>query len=273
MSVFAGDTLYVHLRYVLNGPRALKRDTLWVLNEHVTEEIPVMSELEMYVDSLSQLTQVVDGVNSGRERDCNGYRVRFNNGHEYTITTKAQNKYGWGLGIYAGGEFDGVKGATAGGRLQYTHKWVSGTLDAGLGTNKYEANAEAEYAGTRMFTFDTRAMGWVNVLPFFKADTYNQWRVELGAGGGLKGFKTKSREVQNPDGSVLLVQSQGNGWYWAGALKGTFQPFNKGYAFSLEAGVSQTPNVWQNEGQKNHLTYYVRLAMTFDVWRNRINHK
>jgi len=273
VAIPVGDTLFVHLKYSLQGARSLRRDTIWVLNHHEEELVPTISPLEAYVDSLSQLTQVVDGVNSGRERDRNGYRIRFNNGNVYTITTKAMNKYGWSLGAYAGGEFGGVKGVTAGGRLQYTHKWVSGTLDGGVGTNKYENNAEPDLAGTQMFTFDARAMGWVNILPFFKADTYNQWRVELGGGGGLKGFKTKSREVTNPDGSVVLVQSQGNGWYWAGALKGTYQPFNKGYSFSLEAGISQTPNVWQNEGQKNHLTYYVRVAMTFDVWRNKVNHK
>lgn len=273
MTIFEGDTLFVHLRYCLDGPRSIRRDTLWVLNEHEQELVPVMSPLEAYVDSLSQLTQVVDGVNAGRERDRNGYRVTFDNGHEYTITNKAMNKYGWGLGIYAGGEFGGVQGFTAGGRLQYTHKWVSGTLDGGVGTNKYENNAEPDLAGTQMFTFDARAMGWVNVLPLFKADTYNQWRLEVGAGGGFKGFKTKSREVTNPDGSIDLVQSQGNAFYLAGAIKGTFQPFNKGYSFSLEGGVTQTPNVWQNQGQQNHLTYYVRLAWTFDCWRNKVNHK
>jgi hypothetical protein len=269
----AQDTLYVYLKYSQDGHLSIRRDTLCILNEHVTEFVPVMSELEMYVDSLSQLTKVVDKVNAGRERQRNGYRVRFDNGHEYTVTSKAQNINGWAIGAYAGGEFGGVTGFTVGGRLQYTHKWVSGTLDAGLGTNKYEANAEEAYAGDQMLTFDSRAMGWVNVLPLFKADTYSQWRLELGAGGGLKGYKTKSREVENPDGSVLLVQSQGNAWYWAGALKGTYQPFNKGYAFSVEAGVTQTPNVWQNKGQQNHLTYYVRVGITFDAWRNKVNHK
>jgi hypothetical protein len=273
MSVFAGDTLFVHLRYALNGPRAIKRDTLWVLNAHETELIPVMSETEKKVRRLAKETAVVDKVNAGRERQRNGYRVTFDNGHEYTITSKAQNTNGWQVGAYAGGEFSGVTGFTAGGRLQYTHKWVSGTLDAGLGTNKYEANAEEAYAGDQMLTFDSRAMGWFNLMPLFKADTYNKWRLEIGGGGGFKGFKTKSREVENPDGSIDLVQSEGNGFYWVTGIKGTWQPFNKGYSFSLEGGVSQTPNVWQDQGQKNHLTYYVRLAWNFDCWRHKVNHK
>jgi hypothetical protein len=273
MTVFAGDTLYVHLKYNLDGPRAIHRDTLWVLNAHEEEIIPVMSNLERKVARLAKETAVLDKVNSGRERDRNGYRVTFDNGHEYTITSKAQNKYGWQIGVYAGGEFGGVTGVTAGGRLGYTHKWLSGTIDAGLGYNKYEENAEENLAGTGMVTFDSRAMGWFNLMPLFKTDTYNQWRLELGGGAGFKGFKTKSREVTNPDGSIDLVQSEGNGFYWTGGLKGTYQPSNKEYSFSLEGGVSQTPNVWQDQGQQNHLTYYVRLAVNFDCWRHKVNNR
>jgi hypothetical protein len=266
----AQDTLYVSLRYSLDGPRALRRDTLCVLNQHVTEEIPVMSPLEMYVDSLSQLTKAWDKVSSGREQDRYGYRVAFSNGNEYTITTRFNDKFGWQMGPFIGGELaDGILGATAGARLACTHKYLEGTLDCGIGYNRYEANAEEQFAGDQALTFDARAMGWFNIAPlFFKGDKYLVHRLEVGGGAGLKGFQTKSREVTNPDGSVYLAQSQGNAFYWAAGLKYTYRKFNSRQSWSVELDVMQVPNVWQNRGQQNHIGGCVKIAYMFDMFRN-----
>jgi hypothetical protein len=271
MTVFAGDTLYVHLKYNLDGPRAIHRDTLWVLNAHEEEIIPVMSNLERKVARLAKETAVVDKVNAGRERDRYGYRVTFDNGNTYTITDKAQNKYGWKVGPYVGLQAGShLTGFLAGGELAYSNPLIEGTLSVGAAHNKYTDNAEENVAGTKMWSLDSRAMGWFNLSSLW-GDKYGVNRVLIGGGAGEMFYETKSREVENPDGSVDLVQSRGSAFYLVGGIKYEHRFFNKGQNLSVGLYIAQNPNVWQDLGQQNHFRFEVRAAWTFNCWGNKVN--
>jgi len=264
--LFAGDTLTTILRTYYGGPRTLSRDTVWVIDRTTVELVPVMSVEEAIIDSLAQLTGVVDHVNSGRVRDRNGYRIRFDNGNEYTLTSKAMNKYGWVVGGYGGIQTGNhVVGIIGGGQIGYTGWWGEGSVSAGAARNRYTANAEPEFAGKSHWALDLRAMGWLKPI---KLDKYDVNRVLIGGGYGLMFFDTKS--VGNIFG---LEQSGGMAGYFAGGLKYERRCFNKGLDFFAEGYVLARPNVIQNGGQVNNLGAEVRLGMNFDLQRLLINHK
>jgi hypothetical protein len=268
MSIFEGDTLFVHLRYCLDGPRSIRRDTLWIVNAHEKEEIPVMSALEKKVARLAKETAVVDKVNEGRDRDRYGYRVSFDNGNTYTITEQAKDKWGVFGGIYAGGQIaSGMGGFLAGGEAGYSWSWGVAYASLGIGYNKYTDNATTENANRKMTSLDFRAGGG----PMFNFGKWKQWSIGPVGGIGEMSFKTDSREVANPDGSVDLMQSEGNGWYWWAGARGTYRGFNNIGSMSLELTYSKVPNVVQNEGQIGKGSFNLKVSFDFDFFRGLVN--
>jgi len=264
--LLAGDTLTTVLRHYYGGPRTLSRDTLWVIDRTTVELVPVMSAEELYVDSISQLTGVVNIVNGGRIRDEYGYDVTFDNGNVYHVTSKAQNKYGWVLGGYAGVQTGNhIVGLIGGGQIGYTGWWGEGVLSAGAARNRYTANAEPEFAGKSHWALDLRAMAWIKP---FSLDRYDVNRVLFGGGYGVMFYETRSL------GDVTgLTQSEGMAGYPCGGIKYERRCFNKGFDLFVEADVLTRPNVLQNEGQVNNLGAELRVGMNFDIQRLFVNHK
>jgi len=270
LSVPAGDTLFVHLRYALDGPRSLRRDTLWVLNEHVTEEIPVMSETEKKVRRLALETSVLDTVQAGRSRDRYAYRVKFSNGNEYTLTTKAKDKFGPFAGGYTGGQIasgmGGFRGGIEGG---YSWRWGMALAQVGVAHNRYTDNATAENANRKMTALEARA-GAGPTLYFGK---YKKLSVSLLAGISETSYRTDSREVTNPDGSIVLLQSGGNAWSWWAGIRGTYRGFNNIGMAGIQFDFTKVPNVIQNQGQIGRNVITITAFFDFEFFRCIVNNR
>jgi hypothetical protein len=266
----AQDTLYVSLRYSLDGPRSLRRDTLCILNEHVTEFVPVMSETEKKVRRLALETAVLDTVQSGRERDRNGYRIKFDNGNEYEITSMAKDKYGPFAGGYTGGQIasgmGGFRGGIEGG---YSWRWGMALAQVGVAHNRYTDNATAENANRKMWAFEARA----GVGPTLYFGRWKQWSITPLAGISETSYRTDSREVTNPDGSIVLLQSGGNAWSWWAGIRGTYRGFNNIGMAGIQFDFTKVPNVIQNQGQIGRNAFTITAFFDFDFFRCIVNNR
>jgi hypothetical protein len=264
------DTLYVHLKYSLNGPRSIRRDTLCILNEHVTEFVPVMSETEKKVRRLALETSVLDTVQAGRSRDRYAYRVKFSNGNEYEITSMAKDKYGPFAGGYTGGQIasgmGGFRGGIEGG---YSWRWGMALAQVGVAHNRYTDNATAENANRKMTALEARA-GAGPTLYFGK---YKKLSVSLLAGISETSYRTDSREVTNPDGSIVLLQSGGNAWSWWAGIRGTYRGFNNIGMAGIQFDFTKVPNVIQNQGQIGRNVITITAFFDFEFFRCIVNNR